>query len=207
MGEYAKYRGDRVKIGTCEDMLYLRADQRHLVVAEHGNVDPVRDAERGIRFRFPFPEEDGIEPGAFENPFKRQRVDMVAPDGVEHHSVQFVADRKGYVVSLPCPEGPDADPRVHRNGFAGATFLVQQRMVEGQLVAVFECACGTKWRAPTLADAAPAVEGLLAEADRLDHLRKIGPYAADGPDAGAERLRTIALRIGAGYLQRAKVDA
>ena len=31
MGEYANYMGERVKIGTCEDMLYLRWDQRHLV--------------------------------------------------------------------------------------------------------------------------------------------------------------------------------
>ena len=27
MGEYAKYAGERVKIGTCEDMYYLRDDQ------------------------------------------------------------------------------------------------------------------------------------------------------------------------------------
>lgn len=201
MGEYANYRGESVKIGTCEDMLYLRADQRHLVTAEHGSVDPVRDAERGIRFRFPFPEEDGIEPGAFSDPNKRQRVDMETPEGIEHYSVQFTA-RQGYVVSLPCPESPSgriAVPQVHRNGFAGATFLVQQRIVDGQLVAVFECACGAKWRAPSLEDAQPAIDGLRSEADRLDHLRSVGPYAADGPDAAATRLRTIADRIEAGY--------
>ena len=31
MGEYASYLGERIKIGTCENMYYLRADQRHLV--------------------------------------------------------------------------------------------------------------------------------------------------------------------------------
>ncbi len=31
MGEYAIYRGERIKIGTCEDMYYLRPDQVHLV--------------------------------------------------------------------------------------------------------------------------------------------------------------------------------
>lgn len=30
MGEYATYKGQEIKIGTCEDCYYLRADQRHL---------------------------------------------------------------------------------------------------------------------------------------------------------------------------------
>ena len=31
MGEYARFRGAEIKIGTCESMYYLRADQRHLI--------------------------------------------------------------------------------------------------------------------------------------------------------------------------------
>ena len=63
MGEYAKYNGQQIKIGTCESMYYLRADQAHLVQAMSGNVNPITDCE-SIRFRFPFPEEDGCKPGS-----------------------------------------------------------------------------------------------------------------------------------------------
>jgi hypothetical protein len=31
VGEYATFRGSSIKIGTCESMYYLRADQRHEV--------------------------------------------------------------------------------------------------------------------------------------------------------------------------------
>jgi hypothetical protein len=58
MGEYARYNGSDIKIGTCEDMYYLRADQAHLVTAPvDGMLDPIKYAAQ-IRFRFPFPEED-----------------------------------------------------------------------------------------------------------------------------------------------------
>jgi hypothetical protein len=54
MGEYALYKGQQIKIGTCETMYYLRADQAHLVTPLPGNVDPIKDADE-IRFRFPSP--------------------------------------------------------------------------------------------------------------------------------------------------------
>jgi hypothetical protein len=61
MGEYGTYLGNNIKIGTCEDMYYLRADQRHLVKAAalHDLTD--------IRFRFPFPDEDHRQPGDFDD--------------------------------------------------------------------------------------------------------------------------------------------
>lgn len=55
MGEYAMYGGHQIKIGTCEDMYYLRADQAQRVRPERGSVDPFRQAPE-IRFRFPWPE-------------------------------------------------------------------------------------------------------------------------------------------------------
>lgn len=174
MGEYANLKGtgERVKIGTCEDMLYLRYDQRNQVWAQHGNVDLVRHVD-GIRFRFPWPDEDSVRPGSFDDPFRRLSVDLDAPEGFEHGMVQFVAQREGYNVCLPCPEGssilnPDGASvlRVHRNGFAGRTFLVQQAIRNGALVGIFQCVCGRAWNAPTLEDAAPAIAGLREQAER-----------------------------------------
>lgn len=67
MGEYARYKGDEIEIGTCSDMYYLRWEDRNRVQALPGNVDPARDD--GLRFRLPFPDEDHLEPGDYD-PFR-----------------------------------------------------------------------------------------------------------------------------------------
>lgn len=149
MSELARYNGQVVKIGTCEDMYYLRYDQRHLVTAEPNSVDPVRDAE-ALRFRFPWPDEDDRAPGDFADYSRGEVVpgDDAIPEGVEHNTVQFAA-QTGYLVSLPCPESVNwsADLHVHRNGWRGRILLEQQRRRNGQLVPVFRCGgCGAKWR-------------------------------------------------------------
>lgn len=152
MGELALYKGERIKIGTCEDMYYLRFDQRHQVIALPGNVDPVKDAGE-LRFRFPWPDEDHIEPGGgfHDNGFGRAiRVEGLSPSpDVEHYSVQFSA-QNGYLVSLPCPESGKVIPgvRIHRNGYGGAVHLSSQRFRPGiGLVPVLRCGgCGTMWR-------------------------------------------------------------
>lgn len=66
MGEYARYHGEEIKIGTCEDMYYLRFDQRLQVQPLRGNVDPFADGD-ALRWRFPWPNEDHVKPGAFED--------------------------------------------------------------------------------------------------------------------------------------------
>jgi len=59
MGEYAKLKttGENVKIGTCENMYYLRFEDRYKVV-----YDLSFD---GCRFRLPFPDEDKEEIGNY----------------------------------------------------------------------------------------------------------------------------------------------
>jgi hypothetical protein len=184
MGENALYNGQQVKIGTCENMYYLRADQAHLVKPLRGNVNPVKDAAE-IRFRFPFPGEDDVEPGGFDNAFATFPVaGLKVPEGVSHSTVQFKAEN-GYLLSLPCPEGPDAPEGVHRNGYTGAVKIVQQRVLDGMLVLVCKCGgCGALYRAPTLEDAQPVIDSLRAQAD--------GNY-------GHPTYRVIADRIEAGY--------
>lgn len=186
MGEFATYRGASIKIGTCEDMLYLRADQIHLVTPERNSIDPARERE-SVRFRFPFPDEDGVEPGQFDPPDRGVTVwGLTAPGGVDHGMVQF-SHRNGYLVSLPCPEGTGANPfRVHRNGFGGATELVQQRFVGDALVPVLGCkGCGVRWRLETPEDAEPLVRLL-----RDDSVR---------PRAGGGFMATLAARVESGF--------
>ena len=209
MGEYAKYDGEEIKIGTCEDMLYLRADQAHLVTALPGNVDPIAHQD-ALRFRFPFPDEDGLQPGEFDDPFRGMRLyDVKAPAGVTHSTVQFTASN-GYLVSLPCPEsgsegvlsltsdGSDHVYRVHRNGYGGAVEIAQQAYRGGLLVTICKCkGCGAIYRLPTLEDAQPVIDELHKMADRetMTAARNDTP----GNELAAVRLRTIADRIAAGY--------
>lgn len=181
MGEYATLRrnGENIKIGTCEDMYYLRHNQRNQVTAELGSVDPNNPATASeLRFRFPWPDEDALEAGD-DGPGHRYHRGVYVPGatvpagGVEHYTVQFKADA-GYLVSLPCPEGqPDAIPglTIHRNGFSGAVHLVSQKPTPDgtTLRAIFRCGgCGVMWRAETWADAEPYVVALRAEADSRD---------------------------------------
>lgn len=61
MGEYAKRKKDgvEVKIGTCNELFYLRHDQ----------LSDVEYSYNGLNcfFRIPNPDEDGIEAGDFKN--------------------------------------------------------------------------------------------------------------------------------------------
>lgn len=59
MGEYAIRKKDRqeIKIGTCENMAYIRFDQLGQVEYKYGWLN--------CFFRIPLPSEDGIEPGDY----------------------------------------------------------------------------------------------------------------------------------------------
>ena len=65
MGEYAirKSDGESIKIGTCEDMYYLRYEDRCKVTPEEGSGF-------GYRWRLPFPDEDCIRPGEYGSGFR-----------------------------------------------------------------------------------------------------------------------------------------
>lgn len=234
MGEYARYRGEDVKIGTCENMYYLRADQRHLIE----DYEFALDVER---FRFPFPDEDEIEPGAFEDHGRGVRIPgWSMPEtlsGDEHGSVQFTSSA-GYVLSIPCPEQfgegglsmtfPEGlslgGLRVGRNGFRGYPVVRQQAFRGGVLVTLVSCgACGCLHRLDTLEDAEPVIEAFRAEAAREEWRRLMNDYDvendqwSDSPaNYGLEPvnsephrrfLREMAARIEAGYYAREAVPA
>lgn len=197
MGEYARYKGDEVKIGTCEDMYYLRADQRDLV--DGPDADTMRESLGVVRFRFPFPDEDDIEPGHFPDAFRGVRVPgYVLPSelsGDEHHSIQFSAPM-GYLVSLPCPEQfrkPDDSMftevlvegggtlRVGRNGFSGGgATVVQQAFRGGVLVTLLHCgSCGAVHRLDTIEDAEPVIAAFREEAERQEWRRLSSDWDED----------------------------
>ena len=192
MGEYAKRKsdGEEIRIGTCEDMYYLRHDQAGMVSPLSNSLDPV--AEAGVlRFRFPWPEEDGNAPGEFEGAFKGQVIEGMAPPlDVNHYGVQF-SSHHGLIVNLPCPFGGKWPEGLNymRNGFQGAVLLVAQRKIEDHLWAVCRCGgCGSMWRLCAMEGEALAVR-LRAMADNLPSVC----YTE------RERLQVVADRVLAGY--------
>jgi hypothetical protein len=174
MGEYAIRVSDneRVKIGTCEDMYYLRFEDRGKVLHLPGNVDPANDKDASqIRFRLPFADEDGVAIGEYDKYDRGERLWKKIPNPLpggmtcEEFSDDTTASDPGTVqlshpcgllVNVPCYHGeklPESsnDVRVAWNGRSWFLELYQLRPVleDGQLrvYPVIHCRfCGHLWR-------------------------------------------------------------
>lgn len=148
MGEYATTAsGETVKIGTCENLYYLRWDQHQQVIPEAGQWS--EDLYRAYRFRFPFPDEDRIP------------VDRM----------QEIEDFDR-MVGVPFYR-PDHRRESYSRGECGAQFLVQQRWIEGgRLVPVLECECGGRYRLEEWSEVTAVVDALLAAADEVPSARE-----------------------------------
>ena len=84
MGEYAKLKttGESVKIGTCENMYYLRFEDRYKVIYDYSFT--------GYRFRLPFPDEDKIKIGNYQD-FDRG-IDLIYHYDEETESYSYFDD-------------------------------------------------------------------------------------------------------------------
>lgn len=199
MGEYAYLNGERIKLGTCEDLMYLRLeDAPRLEVRGSGDTDPTRHLDV-FRFRFPFPDEDGIQGGHYDAERGVTIPGLEADPDVDHFTVQFRNDA-GLLVSLPCPQGAygkawakAADVTVHRNGYPGSVDLTAHRVWNGRVVPVLRCRpCRTAWRLEEPADAVDLLEALDAAAEQA--ATDIYP-----DESRAVFYRSIADRVRAGY--------
>lgn len=200
MGEYAnrKSDGQRIKIGTCEDLMGgLRPDQ--LDATDY----PFTAANlKHFLFRFPFPGEDGTEPGDFENyPDGLAVWGAWPPRTINHDKVQFKAG-VGILVSLPCPRGPEPldGVTVHYNGYCGPVKIVGQRAWGGAWALVAKCGdCGAFYRHERLEDAQQVIDALRAMA-RSEQMRD--QYAGIARFYGE-----VADRIERGYSTPAELPA
>lgn len=206
MGEYAirKSDGERIKIGTCEQMYYLRADQVDKIMAESGSVNPAsRKHAESIRFRFPFPQEDGIKPGDFNDyDFGLGLYGIEPPTDIDHYSVHF--SNNGLMLSIPCPrskEGKESKLKVGYNGYSGPVHIHSQRLVGDQLVLILRCGdCGALYRVPSLEEAKPVLDVLAKYATDEDfqHKKDEAYHKCTLVNRG-DYYREIARRIVAGY--------
>lgn len=183
MGEYVLYRGEPVKIGTCENLYYVRhADFARMVAAGEvqpmsGNATPAGYLDGSFRFRFPFPDEDALTPFTYDDYDKGYLVAVTAaPELVTmaKHSRAGASLHPRYGgynvnVSFPCPQTDDFRA-VRSSGIDWQILeIVQQRPFEGALWTVCRCPyCGAAWRLD--AEHAETLAALLfASATRSDY--------------------------------------
>lgn len=117
MGEYAQFNGDKIKIGTCEQMFYLRWEDRYRVKPLSGSLNPAK--EQGLFFRLPFPDEDHLDPGQYFDPDRGIRLYKTEPNDQGYEEIvdfdtsvlaetpgqiQVSADN-GYLLSIVCYHG------------------------------------------------------------------------------------------------------
>lgn len=170
MGEYAKYNGRDIKIGTCEDMYYLRFEDRGKVRHISGNVNPAVDREAAeLRFRLPFLDEDDCGPGNYEEYNRSLRLCDCGKIGSKLNYCRDFADESlaekpgtvqlhhesGLLVNVPCYHGirlPDlGECKTFWNGKSYSLVLSSLRGVMDngtlKLLPVVRCRwCDEAWR-------------------------------------------------------------
>jgi hypothetical protein len=151
MGEYSKYKGEEVKIGTCSEMLYLRFDDRFKVEPLPGNVNTHTDIN--LLYRLPFPDEDHINPGGNYDPFRTLDFDSDFYDSslIEDPGFMQLTHSSGLLVSVKCYHGlklPQATEEAKYFWNGKRTFIklsAVKHTAEG-LRPVIKCVqCGGMW--------------------------------------------------------------
>jgi hypothetical protein len=187
MGEYANTNdGRRIKVGTCEDLYYLRRDQLHTLSPEgqreYGRADIYRT-------RFPFPDEDDLPAGGFDDygrglllPFTTAADDPWAQAPGQHDTLYHACNVRGSYnvnVALPCPaSGLGASSPI--NGFP-VEIIQQKALASGEVALVLRCGwCHSAYRLGR--------DEALALCERLEAVNHSRDYWTE-----------IARRIRAGY--------
>jgi hypothetical protein len=169
MGEYAKFNGNDIKIGTCERMYYLRLDDTDKLKYLDGNINARIDT--GLFFRLPFPDEDNIQPGNYEVHNRGYRLYKTEKEGTHEWTVDFsdptLAENTGIIqfhndsgilINVKCMHGeklPEETKDVSfgwngRSWFYELTAIKKHKDAETGIIKLFpviHCRfCGQLWR-------------------------------------------------------------
>lgn len=157
MGEYAKLKnGTEIKIGTCENMYYLRFEDRGNVLPLTGSLDP--SEELGLRFRVPFPDEDDVGPGYYPDAFRGEPLInqegqfFKADEDLDPGLIQ-ISHASGLLINVPCYHGaklPDVgtECKAFWNGKGYFFELIHIKNEQDGLFPIIGCRhCGSKWKA------------------------------------------------------------
>jgi hypothetical protein len=175
MGEYATRKSDRkrIKIGTCEAMVYLRWEDRDKISGY--DFKP----EYGLHFRLPFPDEDAILPGDYDSYDRNMRLnhaDRNKPEALEQlmaetedhpGTMQLRHEASGLLLNVPCYHGlklPEVQPPMQafwngKNPYPLA--LARVKWTKEGLLAILKCtSCDGLWRSSRWDLILPLVQNL-----------------------------------------------
>lgn len=152
MGEYATYKGNSIKIGTCEDMYYIRYEDREKVLPEENSLDCSKELD--LRWRLPFPDEDDLEPGQYKIYNRGEILNGFAdPYTIKDVGIIQVSHEIGLLINLPCyhgekmPEIKGDGVKVFWNGKSPAYALTAIKNTEIGCNPIVSCRfCQTAWR-------------------------------------------------------------
>jgi hypothetical protein len=158
MGEYVTFKGQRVKVGTCENYSDMRFSDLNRVTGIDAS-DTV-----GLRFRLPWPDEDGTNPGEYGE-FRGLRLYKPTLTGyvVDYNPewldeadaghIQFRHENSGLQLSVPCHHGnrlPDLGDKARAgwNGKGHSMELIAVKVMEaGEIAPIVWCRhCEKMWR-------------------------------------------------------------
>lgn len=162
MGEYAKHNGLRIKIGTCESMYYLRFEDRLSVKKEANSLDPA--TEKNLFWRLPFPDEDSIQPGRYDQ-YNRAEVlhDFSDAGTAQTPGTMQMHHPTGLLLNINCYHGeklPEAskDFRPRWNGKGSFFELAFIKNAGDSILPVIRCrACGGMWSYSSWDDILPKI--------------------------------------------------
>jgi hypothetical protein len=150
MGEYANYKGQQIKIGTGEAMYYLRYEDRAKVRPIPNSLDPKEHLDI-LSFRLPFPDEDGMGPGNYEDYARGSRLfGFKGSESLGAGTIQLTHPN-GLLLNAPCYHGsklPDGgDIKAFWNGRDPHHFeLLRIGVRRGKVAPIIQCKyCRKEW--------------------------------------------------------------
>lgn len=222
MGEYAMVMGKATKLGTCEDLDYIRSDQREFLrhdrkIAGNLPASGYLKPENGFRFRFPFPDEDQVEPGEFRQAGRGWLIDTPLDSGWlvgEHRPIcqriecENDANRRreyAWSLKLPCPASPafkalQMEPYEMPPESLPIEIVQHKPMVGGETWTVVRCGyCGSIWRLPVEAAVALVEHIRRVHIPVEEALRRMSDRDYKESVDCADQWQKICLRILGGY--------
>ena len=186
MGEYIRYKGEEVKIGTCEQMYYTSFDNfiKHLpdMKQQSGNLSPEAYLQESNFWRLPFPDEKNLPFGNINGDFDRCLSLYIARDNYEAlkmtgHKTFYLPvmpakfTGHGFNISIPCPYSEDfknikTSTNTDKGFFISSRYqygllnLIYQKNEDGKLLPVVQCPyCKSLWTLDTKQDLVNLIKG------------------------------------------------
>lgn len=165
MGEYAiRSDGQKIKIGTCPNMYYLRIEDAHTLTPIRQSVDPAQTPD--LLFRLPYPDEDDLQPGTYAEYNRTLQLyrDVEGQHFTEDYCPDYLAEgdnigymqlfhASGLMANVRCyhrtklPElGDEASVHWVKQTPTLALYAVM-RTADGSVIPITRCNhCGSCWR-------------------------------------------------------------